>query len=276
MSFAFELGAHVLAYHGPLIYQALVRDRVTREGIEGAGRLKIYLIHYEGWNERWDEWVAESRLLEDNEDNAALQKERVREFQRAHKRRWNNKELESSKRPKGEELPLHDVREALRLPHSMKLKLLEDWERITRERKLVPLPRSPSISDFLEEFLQTKAKRSSHERLYGEVVDGVQSYFNQTLGALLLYKYERKQHSDITKEHMSKPLVEIYGVEHLLRLYVKLPELLNQCSLQKEHMTVLVSKLVELLKFMQANKAKYFVNEYQKPNEEYLACSNAE
>jgi len=75
---------------------------------------------------------------------------------------------------------------------------------------------------------------------------------------------------------MSKPLVEIYGVEHLLRLYVKLPELLNQCSLQKEHMTVLVSKLVELLKFMQANKAKYFVNEYQKPNEEYLACSNAE
>ena len=31
----------------------------------------------------------------------------------------------------------------------------------------------------LEEFLQTKAKRSSHERLYGEVVDGMRSYFNQ-------------------------------------------------------------------------------------------------
>ena len=41
--------------------------------------------------------------------------------------------------------------------------------------------------------------------------------------------------------------------------------------MQREHMTVLVSKLMELLKFMQANKVKYFAPNYDKPTDEYLA-----
>ena len=59
--------------------------------------------------------------------------------------------------------------------------------------------------------------------------------------------------------------------EHLLRLFVKLPELLAQCKMQREHMQVLVSKLMELLKFIQANKAKYFVTQYESATDEYLA-----
>ena len=257
-AFAFSKDQSVLAYHGPLIYQATVLDRVAKDALEGNARLRLYLVHYNGWNAHWDEWVAESRVLPDSAANVVLQKERVKEFQRAHKRRMINKEADGAKRQKAaEDTPLQDVRESLRLPHSMKLKLLEDWERITRERKLVPLPRSPCISELLEEFLQTKAKRSSHERLYGEVVDGMRSYFNQALSSLLLYKYERKQFRDLKEEHKAKPLVEIYGVEHLLRLYVKLPELLAQCSMQREHMTVLVSKLIELLKFIQVSRTPH-------------------
>ena len=36
------------------------------------------------------------------------------------------------------------------------------------------------------------------------------------------------------------------------------------------HLTVLLSKLLELLKFIQANKAQYFVEDYQSASEEYL------
>ena len=274
-AFAFKKDEAVLAYHGPLIYQATVKDRVAKDALEGNVRIRLYLLNYTGWNSHWDEWVAESRVLQDNEANVALQKERVKEFQRAHKRRLNKQgtEPDGSKRQKAaEDTPLQDVRESLRLPHSMKLKLLEDWERITRERKLVPLPRSPSISELLEEFLQTKAKRSSHERLYGEVVDGMRSYFNQALSSLLLYKYERKQFRDLKEEHKTKPLVDIYGVEHLLRLYVKLPELLAQCSMQREHMTVLVSKLIELLKFIQV--ARTFPSSTDRGAEIRLICKS--
>ena len=46
--------------------------------------------------------------------------------------------------------------------------------------------------------------------------------------------------------------------------------------MQREHMTVLVSKLIELLKFIQANKAKYFVAEYEKAPDEYLSWWSGE
>ena len=41
--------------------------------------------------------------------------------------------------------------------------------------------------------------------------------------------------------------------------------------MQKEHLTVLVSKLAELLKFIISNKAKYLSAEYEVPSEDYLA-----
>jgi hypothetical protein len=85
--FAFEKEENVLAYHGPLIYQAQVLDRCAKDALEGTLKLKLYLLHYTGWNSHWDEWVAESRVLKDTQANVALQKERVKEFQRAHKRR---------------------------------------------------------------------------------------------------------------------------------------------------------------------------------------------
>ena len=104
--------------------------------------------------------------------------------------------------------------------------------------------------------------------------------------------------------------VDYYGAEHLLRLFVKFPELLARCQMQREHMTVLVSKvrhladerdaswaatahrarrpwpshcsdpraccarctaqLGELLKFMVQQKAKYLSGEYEEPDDEYL------
>ena len=78
--------------------------------------------------------------------------------------------------------------------------------------------------------------RRQHTFLIWQVCDGVRSYFNQALSAILLYKYERRQHRDLKESEDGKdgeggkPLApaDIYGAEHLLRLFVKLPELLAQ------------------------------------------------
>ena len=211
---------------------------------------------------------------------------RIKEFQRAHKRKKANEGAVPSslaagsdaqgaktQRKVGEEDSMAlvaEIKEQLRLPQAMKLKLIEDWERITREKKLVELPCQPSIAVLLENFLQAKAKRTSHERLYGEVCDGVKTFFNQAIGTVLLYKYERKQFRDLKESHRGQPYIELYGAEHLLRLFVKMPELLAHCKMQNEHLTVLLAKLLELLKFVQANKAQYFAEGYYTPSEEYL------
>ena len=206
-----------------------------------------------------------------------------RTFNRAHKKRARPEPAkgDGSKKAKvgekvADESLADEIREQLRLPQAMKLKLIEDWERITREKKLVPLPRETSIATLLDDFLQAKSKRTSHERLYGEVCDGVKAYFNQALPTILLYKYERRQFREIREQDKTKAPSELYGAEHLLRLFVKFPELLSRCNMQREHMTVLVSKLAELLKFLVTQKAKFFVADYDAPPDEYLAWWGSE
>lgn len=277
-AFLFQKDEKVLAFHGPLIHDAAVVDSVSKEAPDGKTKVKLYLLHYDGWNEHWDEWVPESRVLKDTEENRARKTERIREFQRAHKRkRQDATAATTGSNPKtaksagsADEVLIAEIREQLRLPHGAKLKLIEDWERITREKKLVPLPREPTISALLDDFIAAKARRTSHERIYGEVCEGVRSYFNQALPTILLYKYERRQHREIKEAHKHLAACDYYGAEHLLRLFVRLPELLARCQMQREHMTVLVAKLSELLKFVVQQKGKYLSAEYDQPPEEYL------
>jgi len=278
--FVFKKEEKVLAYHGPLIHEAKVEEAVARDAPDGKTKVKLYLLHYDGWNSHWDEWVPESRVLKDTHDGRAKQKERIREFQRAHKRKKQEQSTNAGKAKAAktaggasgvaDESLLAEIREQLRLPHGAKLKLIEDWERITRERKLVTLPHKVPISTILDDFVAAKARRTSHERLYGEVCDGVRAYFNQALPTCLLYKYERRQYREAKEHNKQQSADQYYGAEHLLRLYVKLPELLARCHMQREHMTVLVAKLSELLKFLVTGKAKYFANEYEQPDEEYM------
>ena len=290
-SFIYEVGEVVLAYHGPLLHEAQILEREVKDSPDGKIKIRLYLLHYHSSNSFWDEWVPESRVLKSTDENKLLQKERVKEFQRTHKRKLKEANcgggsgtggIGGNKKAKGtsdssgttsEESLHNELKEALRLPHGMKLKLIEDWERITRERKLVPLPRTPSVTQLLDDFNQTKARRTSHERLYGEVCDGLKQYFNQALPTILLYKFERRQYLD-SKDINKAPPVDVYGAEHLLRLFTKMPELLARCSLQREHMTVLNAKLNELVRFLQSNKAKYFSPDYVKPNDDYFASWN--
>ena len=83
-------------------------------------------------------------------------------------------------------------------------------------------------------------------------------------------QFERRQHREQKEANKHLAACDYYGAEHLLRLFVRLPELLARCQMQREHMTVLVSKLSELLKFIVQQKAKYLAAEYNQPGEDYL------
>lgn len=48
--------------------------------------------------------------------------------------------------------------------------------------------------------------------------EGIKLYFDKALGSLLLYKFERQQYSEILKSSQNRPMSDIYGAEHLLRL----------------------------------------------------------
>uniref|UniRef100_A0A2C9JKP8 Mortality factor 4-like protein 1 n=1 Tax=Biomphalaria glabrata TaxID=6526 RepID=A0A2C9JKP8_BIOGL len=91
----FQEGEKVLCYHGPLLYEAKCMRMEVKDG-------KVqYLIHYNGWNKNWDEWVQESRVVKNNEAGIQKQKELLKNHGAQVKKNKSNKKIEKeSTKPK--------------------------------------------------------------------------------------------------------------------------------------------------------------------------------
>ncbi|CAG8832203.1 39158_t:CDS:10, partial [Gigaspora margarita] len=153
------------------------------------------------------------------------------------------------------------------LPESLKCRLIDDWENITRNHALLKLPRSPTVSEILKQYLEYKRSssiKSEKSDIYTEVAHGIQVYFEKTLGNILLYGYERQQYVDVRKQFLEKENAEIYGAEHLLRLFVELPRLLVHTHMDQTTTETLEEHLADFLKFLQKNEDQYFVTEYER------------
>lgn len=55
--------------------------------------------------------------------------------------------------------------------------------------------------------------------LLTEIISGITLYFDKALGNNLLYRFERAQYVEQKRSNPDTPMSEIYGAEHLLRLF---------------------------------------------------------
>ncbi|XP_044964001.1 protein MRG1 isoform X3 [Hordeum vulgare subsp. vulgare] len=280
-SVSFAEGEKVLAYHGPLLYEAKVQKTENREDEWR------YFVHYLGWNKNWDEWVASDRLLKLTEENvrkqlelknqsgdktvrtggrsaqhnpkasnadAKVDKEDTKGLVKGKKRK-NQLGVEEKERRSSESLLMSQF------PVTLKKQLVDDWEFVTQLGKLVKLPRSPTVDEILTKYLEHRVKKDNKiSDSCAEVTKGLRCYFDKALPAMLLYKKEQKQYKEEIKGDISPSAV--YGAEHLLRLFVKLPELLSSVNMEEDALNKLQQKLLDILKFLQKNQVHFFLSAY--------------
>eukprot|EP00960_Hanusia_phi_P073439 768013-Hanusia_phi.AAC.10 len=221
-----------------------------------------YYIHYHGWKSRWDEWVKEEKLYPDNDESRKLQSElssRLKESLAIN----NGKNA-----PAGEDFT-HTIETSkpvitLIIPHTLQVHLMKEAEQVHSE-KLVPLPRSPSVKEILVSFVETNndSSTSVEAEMLKEMTDGLREYFDKALSMMLLYQQERMQYENIRKTKGKIPASEIYGGEHLLRLLVKLPSLLEKANVPEVTAKNLHPRLVEFLRFMEKNANYFLLPEYE-------------
>ncbi|CAM0908033.1 unnamed protein product [Alopecurus aequalis] len=278
---AFMEGDRVLAYHGPLLYEAKVQKTENREDEWR------YFVHYLGWNKNWDEWVPSDRLLKFNEENVRKQQDLLKnqtvdktiKTGRAaqNNTKGSNADAKTNKEdPKGgvkgkkrknqlgtEEKEKRSSESLLmsQFPLTLKKQLVDDWEFVTQLGKLVKLPRSPTVDDILKRYLEHRIKKDNKiSDSYAEITRGLRCYFDKALPAMLLYKKEQKQYKEEIQGDVSPS--SVYGAEHLLRLFVKLPELLASVSMEEDALNKLQQKLLDILKFLQKNQVAFFLSVY--------------
>lgn len=278
-----------------------------------------YYVHYKGWKNTWDEWVAEERVLALNEDNVKLQKE-LKSAALAAARKGKDidalappealsdtaspapskrKSMASKDSPaegprpikrRGGLSTLDDLEKeddylkrkeiTLAVPDKLKAQLVDDWEFITKDHQLVTLPRAVSVVDILKQYKEHAESKyrsgSADADILNEVVSGIKLYFDRSLGSILLYRFEREQYLEITQspEHSSKSMSEVYGAEHLLRLFVSLPGLIAMTNMDAQSVAVLKEHLEDFVRFMAARQNNFFLKEaYTNASPAYEALS---
>lgn len=119
------------------------------------------------------------------------------------------------------------------MPDNLKSLLVDDWENVTKNQQVVALPAKAPVNQILDDYHdEEKPKRATSADLdvLEEVVMGVREYFDKSLDKILLYKFEREQYRTFRKKwengsgsFADKGPLDIYGAEHLTRLFCMFP-----------------------------------------------------
>ncbi|RIB08992.1 MRG-domain-containing protein [Gigaspora rosea] len=257
--FLYRQGDRILCFHGPMIYEAKILDKDNQHPKSGNSG-PHYLIHYKGWKNTWDEWVAEDRVLPINEANLRQQKQ-IEESMTKKNKPSTKKIVQDSSADKGKKrkrdlsLDKDDLikkpKVVIYIPEQLRMQLVQDWESINKSQMLVPLPRKPSVTDIINNYKSWKhEKNKDSDGIAEEVSKGVCFYFNKCLGTRLLYQSERNQYKEIRSKFENLENAQIYGAEHLLRLFVIFPKLMSNTNIGEETLNALKEHLSDLLKYL--------------------------
>ncbi|KAI8877310.1 MRG-domain-containing protein [Backusella circina FSU 941] len=278
--YKFKINDRVLCYHGPLIYEAKILQTKWEENEPH------YYVHYKGWTKNWDEWVEETRVLPWSDENVKMQL-RLKEFYMIKQNAaQQNEESSLGKRRRDTKNSsfatdkvsiFNQASIKLDIPEILKVQLVDDWENVTKNQQLVSLPRETSINQIFILYKKFKKEKEGNKELnqdlLEEVVHGLRIYFNKALGTMLLYRFERLQYADIMRQYPKKELVDLYGAEHLLRLFVQMPSLIAQTNMDPEAIHVLIDYLTDILYFMQKERKNIFQQEYDNATPSYVSLA---
>ena len=176
---------------------------------------------------------------------------------------------EDANTPATDSLEQEGAQIRVELSASLKRELIAGWERITLQGELVSLPRSVTAAEVLrrfEEDAKAKARSAEQAALAAACAAGLKAYFDGALRPSLLYAEERAQAEAALASgeggNAKKEPSAVYGAEHLLRLFVKLPELMPTRDMDAAAAKAVQAKLTEVLRWMQRNASAHFGGEY--------------
>lgn len=289
------------------IYDPKTKKIISKDGEKTAGSLipqslqqvQGYLIHYKGWKSSWDEWVGKERVLELTPENIHLQKKLKDSVLQSTMETSSKKVLSKSPAPGAESEQrqggrrkrggedLEKTEDYLKrpeihfsIPDNIKALLVNDWEFVTKDHQIVSLPRHPNVREVLEKYkayfhAQKRTLSPLESDILDETIAGIQLYFDKALGTILLYRYERQQYKNVleSKQFQNKAPSEVYGAEHLLRLFVSFPGLIAQTGMDQRSIGVLKEHLEDVIQYVSVNLGQFILTNYETPSPAYDALS---
>jgi mortality factor 4-like protein 1 len=111
-------------------------------------------------------------------------------------------------------------------------------------------------------------KDIGREQEWRDMTDGIAMLFDESLESRLLYREELPQLHTIysIQEYRVLPFSELYGCEHLLRLFIRLPEMLAG-NVPDDEGRVIMAKLNDFIRFIHKNQTSLLTQTHRKLTE---------
>ena len=175
------------------------------------------------------------------------------------------------------------------LPMSLKKVMMLSWENLRHRQLIFDLPAAVSVKKALDMYLELKfnlvghqsfAKNSEErERIkrrkagWIDMTEGIVLFFDKAIESRLLYRQEVPQYKAIISSSEKTPS-DIYGCEHLLRLLLRLPDILAECVSEEKRKRIL-HDMVEFVRFLHQHQEALFNTSFRAlTNEEQAAITN--
>ncbi|KAK5116100.1 hypothetical protein LTR85_009382 [Meristemomyces frigidus] len=307
----------VLCFHHELLYEAKVTDSKVKDPNDknGGFMYQVHYKGWKKTWDDWVPQERLRKFTEENKELAANLKKDMNAQRHAAAGKFPS--LSSKKRPYGSDLAGSSARgsedrssaapqppkgskrgrdiegidkeesfvnrPAVRLfmPDHLKSILVDDWEKVTKDSKLAAVPSPVPITKFLNEYYTFESNNrrpgSPDADMLEEFVAGIKEYFNQALGRMLLYRFERQQFHDVHKqigsghgEHAGKSFADMYGCEHLLRLFVSLPDLIAHTNMDAQAISRMREELAKITQWLAKRVDKYIYAPYEHAGQDYL------
>ncbi|KAL4738314.1 chromatin modification-related protein eaf3 [Aspergillus similis] len=303
----YQKDERVLCFHHEILYEAKILDLRHTDPDDRKSPYE-YLVHYKGWKNTWDDWVPQDRLRKFTEENRELATTLRREAEAAlrqkstktsvkkkggsdHSSARGSEERQTSvpgrgtKRARDNDIEKEEhfyTRPSVRIvmPDNLKSLLVDDWENVTKNQQVVALPAKSSVNQILDDYLKDERPKrtgSSEVDVLEEVVMGIRDYFDKSLDKILLYRFEREQYRVLRKrwesETADKGPLDIYGAEHLTRLFATMPELIAQTNMDLQSTNRLREELSKFTIWLSKNSNNYFATRYVTASNEYIEKS---
>ncbi|KAH7730850.1 MRG family protein [Aphelenchoides avenae] len=189
-----------------------------------------------------------------------------------------------------------DATPTVMFTESLRAILTDDQDYITRQKKLAKLPARYTVQNIIKDYITSIGEMDEQSNVHVEYSGGMNltsttkstlkesavgllDYFDATIGSLLLYKFERPQYSALYEAEKEKLPAELrdkvdndkalpqsrtirmssqYGFVHLLRMFVRLGEILSYTPWAPRSMETIMKHAQDLVLFLSKKAPEYY------------------
>lgn len=152
----------------------------------------------------------------------------------------------------------------IKIPDDLRKVLTDDLKFINSAKRLYEIPSEVNVAQVVDEYVTMLAENRVSDSCNPSPMTskdffvGIIEYFDRLLGNQLLYEPERDQHLSIKNDFVDVAMSKIYPPIYLLRLLVRLNNLLHFNNTSQEIMKFSMDQLDKFVKYLSDNRSTYF------------------